>query len=347
MLGDVKMPMMMGIGSIVAPIIGGGIGYLASSDDREAAGKLRQDALDKISSIQQPDLKELALKQYTQQGILTPEEEKAIKQDPSELKKIQVDERYKQAQMRSLRNLEDVGQTALNQGDRAALQETQLETDRAARARREGILQSLASRGMSGGGSELAAQLQAQQEEANRGASNSRDLTQQALARQLQAMQSAGNLGGQLREQEFGQQAKVAEAQDLINRFNTQFLQGAQERNVNRANLAQAQNLGMQQDIANRNVDVGNRQQMYNVAELPQQRFQNMFGIANAQSNALGNSASQRQQQAQNTQQAFSQIGSGVGSGMGAAGQMQGQQQALKMQESQLTPEQRAYYRGQ
>lgn len=332
------MPLMGG--AIAAPILGAGIGYLASQGDAEQAAQLRQQALAKIAGITQPDLKAVALQHYTAQGIFTPGEEKAIQQDPSNLQKIRVNDQFKLAQTQSLQKMQDLSNTPFTSADRAAIQDVNLEADRSANARRQSILQGMASRGMGGGGADLAAQLQGQQEQSNLGAQRGRDLTQAALSRQIQAIQSAGQMGTQYGSQDFEQQAKQAEAQDIINKFNAQQMQGVQQRNVDRDTQAKIMDFQNQQDILNRNTNTSQQQQMYNQVQLPQQQFANQFGIANAQAGALGQSAGQHQQQAQNTQNTWSQLGSGIGQGAGAAASYSQGQQGLDLQKQKMAQDQ-------
>jgi len=47
------------------------------------------------------------------------------------------------------------------------------------------------------------------------------DVSAQAQSRALQALMQGGQLGGQIRQQDFGEQSEKAQAQDAINRFNT------------------------------------------------------------------------------------------------------------------------------
>lgn len=328
----------------IAPIAGGIIGSIASSGDAKEAARLRQQALEKIQSVQDPDLQAIMLSQYKQAGVITPQDEKAITTQDSELKKIQVDPTYKLAQKKALGQLQDLGEQPLTVADRAAIEGVNLETDRAAKGRRQAILEQMASRGMGGGGSALAAQLQASQDEANQAAQRTRDLTQMALQRQIQAVQGAGEMGTQLGGQQFNQQAQQAQAQDLINRFNTQSLQGAQQRNIERNFEGQKYNLNTQQDIANKNVGIGNQQTMYNQSELPQMRYTNALGTAKAQAGALGGMADQKNAEAARTQQMWSNIGSGVGSAAGAVGNYQQAQNTSAYQQASLTPEQQARY---
>ncbi len=52
-----------------------------------------------------------------------------------------------------------------------------------------------------------------------------------------------GQLGGQMRSQDFGEQSSKAQAQDAISRFNAANSQSVQGQNVATKNTAQAANL--------------------------------------------------------------------------------------------------------
>jgi hypothetical protein len=126
---------------------------------------------------------------------------------------------------------------------------------------------------------------------ANRQAQMGMDLKAQAEQRALNALIQSGQLGGQMQERDFGQQAQQAQAADLINRFNLQNRQDIQSRNVGSKNQAQQYNVNQRQNISNQNVGLKNQSQQYQ-NELAQRRYENELKkrgiISGAQTNLAG-----------------------------------------------------------
>ena len=83
-------------------------------------------------------------------------------------------------------------------------------------ARQASIIQSMSERGQSGEGAELAARLASSQAATQRQSNISKDMLMQAPSARLQALQQAGQMSGQLRSQDYGEQSRAAEAQDVI-----------------------------------------------------------------------------------------------------------------------------------
>jgi hypothetical protein len=300
-------------------LAGGLAGELMSAADRERAAELRKRALEQITGIAVPSLEsqEVALEGYTSAGQLTPELEAAILQDPSAFAGITTDPRLKEAQLKALLQMQEMGETGLTASERAALNEVRRDVARADQGRRDSILQNMQARGMGGSGAELAAQLQSSQASAERASQESDRLASMAQQRQLEAIYSAGKLGGDIRRQEFGEQSDVARAQDEINRFNAAMRGDVQRRNTSSMNDAQRANLTTSQNIRNANVDVRNKQQSYNKG-LIQQQFSNQMRRGEAVSGAQRSAASDADAQAQRTADRFAGVGAGVGQGVGA-----------------------------
>lgn len=137
-------------------------------------------------------------------------------------KDISIDPRLKDSQYSALAALDEIVKGGgLNAQDRAALSRIQGEAAQADRGRREAILQNLGARGMSGSGMELLSQLQSSQAATDRESQAGLDIAGMAQQRALDAIMQQGNLAGGMRSQDFGEQAKLAEARDIIARFNT------------------------------------------------------------------------------------------------------------------------------
>lgn len=273
--------------------------FISGGKDSAASGAM-QAAVDAFSGIESPNIEDqkIAIEQLVQQGKLTPEQAEVILQQGTELSSVSTDPRLKQAQLAALSKLEEVGnQGGLSFEDRSRLNHIQSELNRNEQANRQAIMQNMASRGMGGSGFELAAQLANQQGAAERASTAGLDVKAQAERRALEALMGAGQLGGQIRGQEFDEKARAAQAQDSINQFNAANRQSVQNANVDRRNVAQQANLQERQRVADSNVELRNKQQQYN-KELQQQKFQNQMTVAGGKSGALSNQANMFNEQA-------------------------------------------------
>jgi hypothetical protein len=302
-----------------ASILGGVIGNIASSGDRDRAQQAYQQALDQIMSIgAPPDLaKEILLKNFQQVGVLTPELEEAVHLDAPKVAQIQEAPELRKAQMTALQAMGQRAATGMTAEDRSRLAQIQLQQARDTEAKRQQILQSYQQRGLGGGGSELTAQLQAASAGSAQAAEQGLGLQAQASQAALEAARQYGAFGSQMRGQEFDiARAKAgAEDQAALARFNEAVAR--QQRNVATRMGVQQQNLGTQQRIAEQNIAQANAELQRQRAAQAQQ-YQMGLDRARALSGAQQGIAGVYQQQAAQTGQMFSDLGAGVGR-MGAA----------------------------
>lgn len=294
-------------------IIGSLVGSFADNNDERAARDAMSEATGAFRDIKVPTIEEqkIALQLLESQGKLTPELEQEILLNPSAMEGIVADPEGKQAQLSALKSLKEIGATGLNATDRQALNQIRSEVSQQDKARTDAILQNAAQRGMGGSGSELAAKLASAQAATELAARQGDNLAAQAQQRSLQAIAQSGTLGGDLRSQQFNEEAKVATAKDAINQFNQQNRASVQQRNVGSKNTAQAANLAEQQRIADQNINFKNQQEMHNKA-LAQQQFQNSLDRAKGLSGQLRQNQAQYLQDASNTRNMYSQVGSGI-----------------------------------
>lgn len=278
-------------------------------------GYSNSDAADIIAGTELPDIEAMKLKlqQLVEQGQLSPEEAQTYFQQQSDMNNISLDPRYKNAQLDALSSLQNISdEGGLNANMRSQLNDIQTDEDTHARGAREAILQNAQARGIGGSGVELLNNLTNAQDSATRASNRGFDVAAQAQQNALQSLQAAGQLGGQLQGQEFNQQSQIANANDSINRFNTQNQQGVQNSNVAARNAAQEKNLTNKQSVANSNVDLANKEQQYN-NELVQQNFQNQLSKNSATANAINKvSASQDAKNAQSDANKKQLIGTGI-----------------------------------
>ena len=273
--------------------IGGIGGYLMGSDDE--SGKMYEDMMKRAQSIPLPVLEEFHPELYKQVVALNPELETAVNLGPSEMGGIATDPRLRQAQLDALSQLQEVGaaggRDAQFLADQARL-ESDINTNNA--GNQGAIMQNLATRGMSGGGSELVARNMSAQASSNRQAQMAMDSNAQAQKRALDAIMQSGQLGGQMQNQDFNQQAQKAQASDEINRFNAANKQQVITNNTSARNNAQQWNAQNTQGLSDKNTDVSNDSRKYN-QNLDQVHFNNQMtqmGMANqAGSAAADNSA--------------------------------------------------------
>jgi hypothetical protein len=252
---------------------------------------------------------------------MTPEDAQAFIVEQSAMSGVQQDPETKAAQMAALQGLQDItsggGMTAM---DRQKL--NQIATEEATRSRgaREAIMQQAQARGAGGSGMDILAQLQNQQESANRASSRDIDVAAMAQQRALEALQQQGQLAGQIGQQGFQQGAQRAQAQDEISKFNAQNRQQVGMSNVAARNLAQGANLSNQQQIANANVSAAN-QQAAQRGQVAQQQYENELrrrqGQAGIETTNVGNQFAESQGRANANNQ---MIGAGLAAATGLGG---------------------------
>lgn len=272
-----------------------------------------------------PDLqaRRLVLDKLKSVGQYTPELEQAILTNDTELAKIAIPEKYKDAQDQALTGLQNVVDSGgVTPAERASEEELKADLGNTTKGIRERILQKAAERGTLSGGQVVAEQLQGAQ-----GVSDQASLEafkNKANARQmaLDALEKEGNMATNLRTQDFGEQKSVADAQDTINKFNTSQSADSQTRNVQNKNNASQYNLNNDQRIADTNVGLENQETIYNLEQpnkVAQQKFDNEKSIASGQTNQFNQMAQTDQKAGQDTAAMWSGIGSGI-SKIGSAG---------------------------
>lgn len=237
-----------------------------------ASERAVQEANKYFAGLSQPQLKALGLESV---GDMDAEQIKNFVADQSKMNDISTDPRLQQAQMESLTGLQDISKTGLNAQDRAQLAQIRTQEESQARGAREAILQNAQERGVGGSGLELMSQMKNQQEAATRQSTRDQEIAALAEQRKQAALQQSGQLAGQMQGTQFAQQAQVAEANDLMNKFNVANQQQTEATNVAARNQAQQYNLQNQQSLANQNKQW--------TAGIPQQQYQNQLGLASAQ----------------------------------------------------------------
>lgn len=285
---------MAGLFSGITNLIDGGAG--------EASVGVTKDALEAAKSIPLPVLKEFYPDLYEQVVTLNPELETAITLGPSAMEGVSTDPALKQAQMTALMKMQELGEGGMSFEDKARLNQIQTDVNTNLQGQQGAIMQNLATRGMSGGGSELVARQMATQQAANRQAQMGLDVKAQAERRALEAMMNAGQMAGQMQSQDFNQQSQTAQAKDAINKFNSANQQQVMNNNVNAKNTAQQWNAQNAQSTANQNTELNNQTQLHN-ASLAQQEYENRLKKAGLMQGASNNMAAAYSNQSQGDKQ--------------------------------------------
>ena len=292
----------------VGAIIGGGavVGqlggqYLAGQQAKSLAGSNRLQALGTLAQAlnRPPEIPEIQYLQYarpeeyTLAGTLSPEE-----LSETELRQIVTSPEFRQAQLDVLQRFQEQGEQGLTAIDRAALVDIQNEIARQERGQREAILSNMAQRGLAGSGQELAANLLAGQESAQRASEEGMRIAAQQQANRQEALARVAQLSGGLEQTDYERAFNAARAQDVINQFNVQ----------NR-NLAQAQNLAARQAIidaniaernriAQANIDIANRERQQNIINRPLAQYGLQSDYTSALAGGLSGMAGSQAQQA-------------------------------------------------
>ena len=309
-------------------LVGGLIGHFSGKGKRKEAERAQAEAQRIIDEVGAgPDLaKEILYKQFEQAGLYTPELEELVTLEAPKVAQIKEDPALRKAQMAGLEMIKQRASGGLSMEDRAALAQIQTAQARDAQAKQQQIIQGMQQRGLSGGGAELAAQLQAASAGAAQAGEEGTRLAGIAAQNALQAARDYGTLGSQIRTQEFDIAKTKASSEDeaALTRFNAAM--GRQQRNVGYKNTAQSQNLQERQRINDANINLAN-QELLRQRTAQGQMYKNLLDYNTSRANArLGQATAARQEADARGQQAAG-VGSGIGQGISGAAQYQQVQQ--------------------
>ena len=229
-----------------------------------------------------PELSPIELQRLVSAGEITPEFAEIIKyQGGNAFEDIYVDPRLKAQQSETLVGLQDISKTGMTARDEADLAKIASEEAIAERGQRESIIQQAQQRGLASSGLNYAAQLANQQGGATRRSARDTEVAGQASDRRLKALDEAGQLAGSMRSQEYGEQADLAKAKQMIDQFNTQNKQAQLSERARQQNIANQSNLSNAQRIMDANIDLANQEERYRKS-IAQQNYQNELGLASA-----------------------------------------------------------------
>ncbi len=221
----------------IAALVTSVMGALIGAGEDAKAQQVRQEAMDAYGPELLPHLEQAQAQQI----------------DGTAFGQLQEDGTLRSRQLETLAGLENVVENeGMTEADRAANQLAFNDASGRTESVTRGIQNSMAQRGQTGGPADYALQLQAAQGSTNQAANMARANTGDARMRALRALESGGNLAGQVRGQDYRRLSDLAEAQDHSNQFN-----------AGQRGAAQAYNLG-----------------------LPQQEFDNEMLMNNSRANA-------------------------------------------------------------
>ena len=259
-------------------------------------------------NIAPPNLTPLELERYQLAGELSPDQIQAINLGQTSYGDITIDPALRAAQMGALGQLQDIGTQGLTLQDKLNLANIAQQEATTARGSREAIMQGAQARGVGGGGMELMNQMVNQQSAATRGSQRDMEIAAQNEAAKRSALLSAGQLGGQMESQQYGEAANKAAAQDAINKFNAANQQQVGTTNTQTLNAAKQANLAARQAINEQNVGQSNTEKQW-AAQTPLQIYQAQMQAAAGKNQALGQQA---QLLASQGQQGMGLMGAGM-----------------------------------
>jgi hypothetical protein len=304
---------------IAAPIVAGIVGNVMGSKDRNAARAAMAQAMAQLQAVGlPPDLsREIIFEKFQSAGIYSPQLEEDIQVASSQTAQIQEDPALREAQLSALKSIQRRGEVGLTAEDRASLGEITGRLGREAEAKRQQIVQSMQQRGQAGSGAELAAQLSSAQQSATQGSQASLDLASMASQRALDAMRMGGQLGGEIRGQDFNVASTKAKAADELAQFVARNSIERQRQNIGNLNQAQIANLANKQQLMSTNTQMANQERLRQ-SQAQRDYWQDKLSYGQSMANALTGQAQQSRQQAQEKAQMIGGIGSGVGTALGA-----------------------------
>lgn len=314
----------MAIGTAAA--IGLGLGAVGNIYGATQAGARQRDAMRALEEARKmfgdlslPELAEYSpeLAQYI--GGYDPVTEQLIQAGPTAYEQIQMDPRLRAEQMAALEQISALSEGGLSEADLAGLELSRRRAGATAQAQQQGILQNLQQRGMGGSGAELIARLQAAQSGADRELDSNLEIAQMAQQRALQALGQRGTMAGSVREQDFGEQQRLAAARDAIAQFNAQLASGREARGADRGTQARIYDVQTRQDLEAQRAREMSRVQLAE-RERQQQMFNNEMARTKGMAGQQADIANALNQQAATEAQLWSGLGkTAIEAGVGLA----------------------------
>lgn len=256
---------------------------LFSGGENSDASDAIKKALANVDAVKTPTAEQLTLpqlQQFVSAGILTPEEAKAYAVENNAYDTASADNAGMESELSSLGELQNI----VNSGGADAEEEANIQQilntlGTTEHGDNEAILRDAASRGVSNSGTTMAARLASNQNDATNANMNALQTGAAEEARNLAAITSKGQLGGQVQGQQYTQDANKASAANAIAEFNAKQKQETENLNTTATNSAKAANLGNAQDISNKNT-VSAQAQQESIPAAQQKAYEDALGKA-------------------------------------------------------------------
>lgn len=300
------------IGSVAGSLLGG----LFSRGKNREAERIRQEIEDLYAQgVSIPELQDMVAR-YEDEGFAGSLRDQLDLQTaetlgPSAFEDIQVDPRLQDAQMDALNALQLRGETGLTPTEEAELNALRRGAAGTAQAQSASVLQDMDQRGALDSGMQLAAQLSAGQNAASRQSEEQDRQAAMAYQQALQAVQQAGMLGGDIRNQGFQEEATKAREMDAIDKFNLENRRRAQEGNITSRNQAAERDLNTLQRLEGARAGNRSKEEDSRIKALSEQNRMQM-DRANALATVKGGRATATQNQANAQAEAGQNLASGL-----------------------------------
>jgi hypothetical protein len=265
-----------------------------SRDPYKGQRRAIQRMIDEINSTPMPEY-EKELEKAKLVGLL---EAEGIPK--SELEQIQLDPSLKDKQMKTLAGLEERSEEGLTATDKMAMEDMLGQVAAQEKAQRASIESEMQRRGTADSGASLMAKLQGSQGGAQSARQKAMQMAAQGQQQRMAALQSMGQMAGQMENADFGRQSQVASAADRI----------AQANAMNRQNVSAA-NLASRQGISNTNTNIANMgTQMRN--QLAQQDYMNRMNRISQAGQLQSQMAAMQPQKGPSGFQQLATVGGGI-----------------------------------
>jgi hypothetical protein len=309
-----------GLGSL-----GSGIYNLVSDEDdgsslaRQAADIwARLESADFDMSVLTPtELKVLATANPTLYNAVVPKEMSRILDSPA----------MREAQSTALGQIQDVAKEGTPLVDRLAQRKMQMAAGATADRLNENVLQNLAARGRTGGGTEVAARLAASSVGANQAADLGNEMAEAAALRRIAAAGQAGDMASNIRGQDVGVQSANAQFSERYNELVSQLLSQQNASNAQALTEAQAANAANTQRIGDANATAKYATEKDNLERknaLLQELWNQRYAKTSGQSGAMAGAANALARRSAQKAAAIQAVGEGAGKTIGSVGDLAG-----------------------
>jgi len=269
------------------------------SRDEGKADQATKEAIAGVEGVQAADYKPIEYERPEYVGDVVAGEANPYTMGNTAMEGISTDPALRGSQMSQIAALERLrDQGGMTLTDESNLQKIKNAEMGKELSQRQSIMEQARQRGTGGSGMELMAMLQANQAGTNRQSQRDLEIAGMAQDRALQAGGQAAGLAGQVRGQDFSQEAQIAAAKDAASKFNASMLSGTDQFNVGNALRAAQGNQSIRQNVGNIGTENANKSQTMNKYTMPGQQYSDQMARANALANLKSGEANRYQTKA-------------------------------------------------